>query len=89
MTITLPPEHEELIAKAMETGAYQDPTEVIGRALEVLNSENEWLNDQRAEIAGKIEGAFEQFERGEFLTAEDAKADMAKRKSAWLRERQR
>ena len=32
MTITLRPEHEKLIAHAMQTGAYHTPDEVIERA---------------------------------------------------------
>jgi Arc/MetJ-type ribon-helix-helix transcriptional regulator len=86
MTITLQPEHEKLIAQAMQTGAYQNPDEVIGRALEMLNSENEWLHDHQPDIAEKIERAFGQFERGEFFSADESKADMEKHKAAWLRE---
>jgi antitoxin ParD1/3/4 len=80
MTITLSPEHEQLIAEAMRTGAYQNPDDVIGRALEMLHSEDEWLLDQKASIGAKIDRAFEQFERGEFLSAEESHAHMAKRK---------
>lgn len=87
MTITLRPEHEKLIAEAMQTGAYQNPDEVVGRALEALNSEEQWLDDHKAEIAEKIERAFAQFERGEFFSAEEPRAGMEKRKAAWLRER--
>jgi predicted transcriptional regulator len=39
------------------------------------------------EIHLKIERAFAQFERGEFFTAEESPADLAKRKAAWLRSR--
>jgi putative addiction module CopG family antidote len=84
MSITLRPEHEELIAQAMQTGAYQNPHEVIGRALQILHSEDEWLHDHQAEITEKIERAFSQFERGEFFSAEVSRADMEKRKAAWL-----
>ena len=89
MAITLRPEHEELVAKAMQTGAYQDPDEVIGRALEMLHSEDEWLHNHKAEIGEKIERAFGQFERGKFLSAAESRADMEKRKAAWLREQKR
>src|SRR5207244_6810414 len=89
MTITLRPEHEKLIAQAMQTGAYQNPDEVIGRALEIMHSEDEWLHDHSAEIAEKVERAFGQFERGEFFSAEESQADMEKRKAAWLREQHR
>jgi Arc/MetJ-type ribon-helix-helix transcriptional regulator len=86
MPITLRPEHEDLIAKAMQTGAYRDPDDVIGRALEMLHSEDEWCDEHKEEIAGKIERAFGQFERGEFFSAEESRADMAKRKAAWRSE---
>jgi len=50
----------------------------------MLRSESEWLDEHKEEIAEKIERAFEQFERGEFLSAEESKAEMQKRKAAWL-----
>ena len=87
MTITLRPEHEKLIAQAMETGAYENPGEVVARALEILNSDEHWLQDHRQEIADKIERAFGQFERGEYFSESELKANMEKRKAAWLRER--
>lgn len=64
MTITLRAEHEKLITQPMQTGAYRSPDEVIGRALEILRSEDEWRHDQTDAIAEKIDRAFEQFERG-------------------------
>jgi putative addiction module CopG family antidote len=87
MTITLRPENEKLIAQAMQTGAYQSPDEVIERALQMLHSEEEWLDCHKSEITEKIERAFAQFDRGEFLSAEESQADMEKRKAAWFRER--
>ncbi|HXP88723.1 MAG TPA: hypothetical protein VN841_28625 [Bryobacteraceae bacterium] len=89
MTITLRPEHEKVIAQAIQSGAYENADEVIGRALEVLRSEEEWLHEQKDEVAEKIERAFEQFERGEFYSADESRADLAKRKEAWLRDRKR
>ena len=86
MTITLRPEHEHLIAQAMKTGAYQNPDAVIGRALEMLHFEDERLQDHKQLIHDKIERAFEQFEHGEFFSAEESRADMEKRKAAWLAE---
>ncbi len=59
----------------------------VARALEMLNSEDEWLHDHGAEIAEKIERAFAQFERGEYFSAEESQADMEKRKAAWLHDR--
>ncbi len=89
MSITLRPEHEKAIARAIQSGAYESPDQVIERALEVLRSEDEWLQEHKEEVAGKIERAFGQFERSEFFSAEESRADMEKRKAEWLRKNQR
>jgi antitoxin ParD1/3/4 len=89
MTITLRPEHEKVIALAIASGAYQNPDAVIARALEVLRGEEEWLHGQQTEVAAKIERAFDQFDRGEFFTAEESRVDMEKRKAAWLDDQKR
>ena len=39
MTIELEPEHQRLIKRAMQSGAFHDPNEVIGAALERLTEE--------------------------------------------------
>ena len=57
---------------------------VIDRELEVLRSEEDWLDANRAAVGEKIERAFAQFERGEFFSPEASKADMARRKANWL-----
>ena len=87
MTITLGPDQERLIAEAMRTGAYSDTNDVIERALEVLRSEDEWLSEQKDEISAKLERAFAQSEGGQVYSAEESRADMAKRKAQWLSER--
>jgi Arc/MetJ-type ribon-helix-helix transcriptional regulator len=86
MDITLRPEHQKAIAKAIESGAYQSPDDVIARALDVLRDEEDWLQENRNEIADKIEKAFAQFERGEYFSPDQSRADMEKRKAAWRNE---
>jgi antitoxin ParD1/3/4 len=85
MTVTIRPDHEQLIAEVIRTGAYQNADEVIARALEVLRSDEEWLDESRSAISEKIDRAFEQFDRGQFFSTEASKADMETRKAAWLR----
>ena len=95
MTITIRPEHEELIAQAIRTGAYQNPDDVIGRALEVSRSEDEWLAENRPAIGEhrrkkKEEKRWQNVrsdnwpERGEFFSPAESRADMEKRKAEWL-----
>ena len=40
MSMTLKPEHEQAIARAIQSGAYETPDQVIERALEVLRLDN-------------------------------------------------
>jgi Arc/MetJ-type ribon-helix-helix transcriptional regulator len=86
VTITIRPEHEHLIVEAIESGSYQSPDELIARALEVLRSEDEWLDENKTAVGEKIERAFGQFERGEFFSPAQSRAEMEKRKAEWLRE---
>jgi Arc/MetJ-type ribon-helix-helix transcriptional regulator len=86
VTITIRPEHEHLTVEAIQNGSYQNPDDLIARALEVLRSEDDWLDENKTAIGEKIERAFGQFERGEFYSAEESRAEMAKRKAEWLRE---
>lgn len=53
----------------------------------MLRSEDEWLQDQKAEITTKIDRAVEQLARGEGLPPEQVRAEMEVRKSQWLAER--
>lgn len=84
MTVTIRPDDEQLIAEVIRTGAYQNADEVIARALEVLRSDEEWLGESKSAIGEKIDRAFEQFDRGQFFSAEASKSDMETRKAVWL-----
>ena len=86
MKIILRPEHEQLIAEAIQSGAYQNQNQVIERALEVLRLEEDQLHDDKDLIHRKIERAFAQFERGEFFPADESRANMEKHKANWLAE---
>jgi Arc/MetJ-type ribon-helix-helix transcriptional regulator len=86
MTINLTPENEHLIAEAMRTGAYENPDDVISCALEMLHSQEQWLLDQKDSIEEKIEPAYGQFERGEFLSPEEFRTNMERRKAKWFNE---
>ena len=82
MNITLLPEHEELISRALESGAYQSPDRMMERALELLRQEDEHLLLHKSAIEAKIERALAQFDCGESLSPEHSRQDMALRKAA-------
>ncbi len=70
----------------MQAGGYEKADDVIVRALEVLRAEDGHLYEYQGLISAKIDRALDQFDRGEFFTAEESRADMEQRKAAWLRD---
>lgn len=88
MTIRLKPDPEKGITEAIQTGAHRDSEEVIDQALARLHDQDDWLSEEKEEISERIERAFAHYERGEFYTAGRPKAEMARRKAEWLRNRQ-
>ncbi len=85
MPITLRPEHEQLIAEALRSGAYQSPDEVIKRALELLHDRDTWLAESRA----KIEEGYAAAQRGELIDSDQVRAQMEEKKRAWLAEQRK
>ncbi|HCC57744.1 MAG TPA: type II toxin-antitoxin system ParD family antitoxin [Solibacterales bacterium] len=65
MPLQLSPQQESRIAEALRSGAYQDPNEVIDRALETLREQDEWLLARREAIDTKIRRGVKELERGE------------------------
>jgi antitoxin ParD1/3/4 len=72
MTIHLRPELEALIQQDVERGPYQSADEFVAQAVQMLHEHEQWLADNRVEIAAKIEHGFGQAERGELVDGEEA-----------------
>jgi antitoxin ParD1/3/4 len=89
MTIRLKPELEALIQKDLERGPYQSVDEFVEQAVQMLHEQEQWLVDNHAEIAAKIEEGFASAERGELLDSEQVRAQIDERKQAWRNENQR
>jgi putative addiction module CopG family antidote len=85
MTITLRPDHEQLIAEALRSGAYHSSEEVIRQALELLHERDAWLAENRA----KIEEGYASAQRGELLDSDRVRAQMEEKKRAWAAEQRR
>jgi antitoxin ParD1/3/4 len=84
MSIDLAPEHQKMIDAAIRSGAYSNADEVIGRALEVLNAEDKWLQAHRRTVDDKIGRGLQQLDRGEGIPGEQARAALQERKAAFL-----
>jgi antitoxin ParD1/3/4 len=72
MTIHLKPELEALIKEDVERGPYQSADEYVAQAVQMLHAQEQWLADNRADIAAKIEQGYAQAERGELVDGEEA-----------------
>ena len=75
MTVELKPEQQRVIDLAIQSGAYRDPAEVLGQALEMLREQlhrEDWLAGQREAVAAKIARGFAQAEQGELTDGEAA-----------------
>jgi Arc/MetJ-type ribon-helix-helix transcriptional regulator len=83
MNVHLTDRSEKLLNEELTRGEFGSPEEVIEHALELLHSEDKW----RDSVRNHIEEGWAQLERGELLTAEESRADMEKRKAAWLANR--
>lgn len=83
MTVELTPEIEALIQKRLQSGAFSSAEEVIERALEFLSVEEEWLNDNRDQIATQIQEGWDEAQRGELIEEENVRAEMQRYKMEW------
>jgi antitoxin ParD1/3/4 len=81
MAITLKPEQEHRIEKALRSGGYQNAEEVIDRALEILDEQNAWLAASRDSVNEKIRRGLDELDRGEGIPEDVLDAHLAKLKS--------
>ena len=63
---------EALIKEDVERGPYQSVDEYVAQAVQMLHAQEQWLVDNRADIAAKIEQGYAQAERGELVDGEEA-----------------
>ena len=89
MTIRLKPELEALIQKDVERGPYQSADEFVEQAVQMLHEQEQWLADNHADIAAKIEEGYASAQRGELLDPEQVRTQINERKRAWQNEKQR
>ena len=71
MTIQLKPELEALIQRDVQRGPYQSADEFVERAVQMLHEQEEWLAENRSEIAAQIEHGFAQAEHGELIDGDE------------------
>ena len=66
-----------------QSGAFRTVEEIIHRALESLDAEEDWLQANREAIAGKISRGIVQLDRGEGVPGHVARERLREKKAAW------
>jgi putative addiction module CopG family antidote len=87
MTIHLKPELQALIQKDVQRGPYESADEFVERAVKLLHEQEEWVSENRAEIAAQVEHGFAQAERGELIDGEEAVRRLRERRKGRLKNR--
>ncbi len=84
MTIHVSSEIEALIRRDVQRGLYESADEFVERAVRMLHDQEEWLVENRSEIAAMIEEGYASAQRGEMIEAGQVRASMEDKKRAWL-----
>jgi Arc/MetJ-type ribon-helix-helix transcriptional regulator len=85
MTIDLKPDQQRVLDLAIQSGAYRDPSEVIDQAFEIIREQlhlEDWMLEQREEVAARIATGFAQAQRGELVDGGKALETLRQRREA-------
>ena len=83
MQLTVPPDIETLINKRLSSGGYADAEDVLRRALEALDAEESWTDEERSALSAHIEEGYLQAERGELIDGAQARREIQAMKDDW------
>jgi len=91
MMIDLKPEQQRVIDLAVKSVAYQDPADVLDRALEILREQlqyEDWMIEQHEAVNAHIATGFAQAERGELIDGDRAIEVLRQRRAERLKSRE-
>jgi Arc/MetJ-type ribon-helix-helix transcriptional regulator len=84
MQVNVPPDLEALVQRRLATGAFANAEDVIRRALENLDAEENWTQEERHALDEKIDRALEQVAAGRVCAPEEALQKLAALRDAHL-----
>jgi predicted transcriptional regulator len=82
MTLTLDPATEQLLQQELTSGRYRRASDLIAHALDLIKAERNDLGARRSQMVAEIEESLAQLDRGEFVTEEQLRANIASRQRA-------
>ena len=74
MSLALDPATEQRIQREIARGAYREPAELINRALDLLESQENWLARNKDAIHQRLAESMAQADRGELHTPDEVRA---------------
>ena len=72
MNLALDDQTQLRIQREIDRGHFREPAEVIAHALDLLESQEDWLLRNREAISERLEESIAQAQRGEVFTLDDA-----------------
>ena len=72
----MPPHLETLINKRLSSGGYTRAEDVLRRALEAQDAEENWIDEERRALSAHIEEGCLQAERGELIDGAQARREI-------------
>ncbi len=87
MQLDVPSDLETLIKKRLSSGGYASVEDVLRRALEAQDAEENWSDEERHALAVHIEEGYLQAERGDLIEGAQARREIQSMKDAWRDER--
>ena len=84
MQLNVPPDVEALLQKRLASGAFANAEDVIRRALETLDAEESWTEEESRALDEKIDRALEQVTTGRVYGPEEARRKLAALRDAHL-----
>ena len=90
MTISLKPEQQRVIDLAVRSGAYQNASEVLDQAFEIIREQldlEDWMLGQRKEVAAHVAVGFAQAERGDLVDGDAVLEILRQRRAERLKSR--
>jgi Arc/MetJ-type ribon-helix-helix transcriptional regulator len=82
MTLTLDPATEARLQRELANGQYNEPSELLAHALDLIEAERTDLAVRRTQIIARLEESIAQGERGEVYTETQVRARMATLRAA-------
>jgi antitoxin ParD1/3/4 len=76
MQLNVPPDLETLIKKRLSSGGYASVEDVLRRALEAQDAEENWTDEERRALQAHIEEGYQQAERGELIDSAQARREI-------------